>query len=183
MRMRFSPSTEQGPAMTWNWPPPILAPWPQSMTESSGWNLRFARLNGSETRCTRSTTSMDSSRNGSILVVSPTRPIIVSFSPRETSVFRPFFSIQLTIWLTASSLALCFRIAIMVCLSPRWITFAKTARIASRVYMVHESLYYPTRFCLLKWAVAPRLPRNCKAFSFILIARGALGYNAKRWPY
>ena len=53
------------------------------------------------------------------------QPIIVSFSPRETSVFRPFFSIQLTIWLTASSLALCFRIAIMVCLSPRWITFAK----------------------------------------------------------
>ena len=139
--MRFSPSTEQGPAMTWNWSPPILTPWPQSMTESSGWNLRLARLNGSETRCTRSTTSMDSRRNGSILVVSPTRPMIVSFSPRETSVFRPFFSIQLTIWLTASSLALCFKIAIMVCLSNRWITLAKTARIASRVYMVHESLY------------------------------------------
>ena len=52
--------------MTWNWSPPILTPWPQSMTESSGWNLRLARLNGSETRCTRSTTSMDSSRNGSI---------------------------------------------------------------------------------------------------------------------
>ncbi len=67
---------------------------------------------------------------------------MVSFSPRETSVLRPFFSIQLTMWLTALSLALCFRIAIMVCLSPRWITLAKTARIASREYMVHESLYY-----------------------------------------
>ena len=75
---------------------------------------------------------------------------MVSFSPRETSVLRPFFSIQLTMWLTASSLALCFKIAIMVCLSPRWITLAKTARIASRVYMVHESLYYLTHFCLLK---------------------------------
>ncbi len=52
--------------MTWNWSPPILTPWPQSMTESSGWNLRLARLKGSETRCTRSTTSIDSSRNGSI---------------------------------------------------------------------------------------------------------------------
>ena len=31
----MSPSTEQGPAMTWKWPPPIRAPWPQSTTVSA----------------------------------------------------------------------------------------------------------------------------------------------------
>ena len=49
--------------------------------------------------------------------------------------------------------------------------------------MVHESLYYLTRFYRLKRAVAARLPRNCKAFSIILLAGGALGYNANRSPY
>ena len=78
---------------------------------------------GSETRCTRSTTSMDLEQERVDLVVSPTRPI-VSFSPRETSVFRPFLN-PADDMATASSLALCFKIAIMVCLSPRWIALCK----------------------------------------------------------
>ena len=39
-------STEQGPAITAKWPPPINTP-PTLITESSGWNLRFAFLYGS----------------------------------------------------------------------------------------------------------------------------------------
>ena len=113
MRMRFSPSTEQGPAMTWKWPPPSSTPCPQSTTVSAGWNLRFAFLKGSETRCTRSTMSMDSSRNGSILVVSPTRPMMVSFSPWLTWVCRPFLWIQAIRCSSASGAAFFFRIAII----------------------------------------------------------------------
>ena len=39
-------STEQGPAMIAKWPPPIFTPLTSTMV-SSGWNLRFAFLNGS----------------------------------------------------------------------------------------------------------------------------------------
>ena len=113
MRKRFSPSTEHGPAMTLKLPPPILTPWPQSMTVSSGWNLRLARLKGSETRCTRSMMSMLSTRNGSICVVSPTRPMMVSPVPFEMSARRPLLSIQSTKWPIWSSVALSLTTAIM----------------------------------------------------------------------
>lgn len=52
----------------------------------------------------------------------------------RTSVLSPFFSIQLTMWLTASSLALCFKIAIMVCLLPRWIALAKRPALRAVLY-------------------------------------------------
>ena len=49
-------------------------------------------------------------------------------------------------------------------------------------FQVHPTMK-SVEFGLLKWAVAPRLPRNCKAFSFLLLSHDALGYNASRSPY
>ncbi len=113
MGSRPSPSTEQGPAMTWKLPPPILTPWPQSTTVSSGWNLRLAFLKGSETRLTWSMMSIDSSRNGSMRVVSPMMPTIVSFSPLDTFVLNPRSSIHRTKWSSCSGVAESFTIAII----------------------------------------------------------------------
>ncbi len=113
MSIRPLPSTEHGPAMTWKLPLPTSTPWPQSTTVSSGWNLRFAFLNGSETRRTWSMMSIDSRRNGSIWVVSPMMPTMVSFSPFETFVLKPRSSIHLTKWLSCSGVAESLTIAIM----------------------------------------------------------------------
>ena len=66
-------STEQGPAMTVNPPPPMTAS-PMRTALSSGWNFRLAFLYGSWTRITRSTSWWMVSLSWSIWEVSPTRP-------------------------------------------------------------------------------------------------------------
>ena len=76
-------STLHGPAITWKFPAPTFGP-PQSTTESSGWNLRFASLYGSWMRWTVSTTLSAWTRPMSRRATSPTHPMIVSDSPALT---------------------------------------------------------------------------------------------------
>ena len=87
VRICSSLSTEQGPAIMAKLPPPIFtrfSPLPATTTVSSGWKLRFALLNGSVMRVTRSIISSPASRSMSILRVSPMRPSTVCISPSET---------------------------------------------------------------------------------------------------
>ena len=117
-------------------------PPPKSITVSAGWNLRLAFLKGSETRWTRWTTSIDSSRNGSILVVSPTRPMTVSLEPRLTWAVRPLPSIHETILETASSEAFLRKMAIMCRSFPMLVP--EGSRLATRHALVPNVGVYPT---------------------------------------
>ena len=83
-----SDSTEQGPAISVRFPPPIVTS-PTFTTVSSGWNLRFAFLYGSCTRLTSSTMSSDAIRSISSDEVSPISPRIVCLEPTVgcTSIF------------------------------------------------------------------------------------------------
>ena len=194
MRMRFSPSTEQGPAMTWKCSPPIFTPCPQSTTVSMGWNLRFAFLKGSETRWTRSTMSMDSSRNGSMRVVSPTRPTMSSFSPWLTCACSPFFSIQDRRWSTAARLASFFKIAIMrhrcfllmACCVGSLYTMGRTHdRVHAAVYHAGTKPPYGSarrRSNVILRPASPRRPppltlRAAPLVESLMRARGALAYS------
>ena len=73
-------STEHGPAQMTNFGPPIATA-PTRTTVSSGWNLRFARLYGSWTLTTRSTSSSDEISCSGTRDVSPTRPTTVCSLP------------------------------------------------------------------------------------------------------
>ena len=93
-----SDSTEQGPAIMAKLPPPILtlfSPSPISTIVSAGWKRRLAHLNGSLMRVTDSMMSRPLSRSGSILLVSPIRPITVWNCPSLICTSTPWPLIQL----------------------------------------------------------------------------------------
>ena len=97
-----SDSTEQGPATIISFLPPTVRP-AMSSTVLSGWNIRFAFLNGSATCTTRSTLRLASMRLGSILLVSPTRPKMVRSVP-----YTGFTSTPCAVRLSASlSISFC----------------------------------------------------------------------------
>ena len=87
--------------------PTLILSAPTSMTESRGWNFRFALLNGSDTRLTPSTISSPLIRSSSSLLVSPITPMTVEKSPVEMWVRRFWDSIH---WISSrirSSLVFC----------------------------------------------------------------------------
>ena len=73
-------STEHGPAIIPRWFPPTKVPSTLTIV-SSGLNNLFAFLNGSSTFNILSTPSKDSILSGSIILVSPTTPIIQKVDP------------------------------------------------------------------------------------------------------
>ena len=83
-------STEQGPAMTVNLFPPTGTPL-TSMMLSSGWNIRLARLKGSCTRRAFSTSGLTRNSSGSKILVSPTIPKMVWFTPMLSWIVKPRF--------------------------------------------------------------------------------------------
>ena len=102
------------PAITEKFPPPTFTP-EQSMIVSSGWNFRFAALNGSWMRWTDSTPSSASRIPGSRWLTSPTQPTIVCSDPRETCGWMFFDSRSARSPLTCDSAASFLRI-MMNCL-------------------------------------------------------------------
>ena len=98
--------------MIWKWPPPILTPL-TSTTVGSSWNLRFAFLNGSLMRVTRSTMDKLSSISISTLLTSPMRPMMVWNSPCETWQERPMLSNHLQRLSRCSGVVPFFKTAIM----------------------------------------------------------------------
>ena len=108
-----SDSTEQGPAITWKYPPPSFCS-PISITVSSGWNLRLAFLYGSDTRFTSSTNSLERINPISTLLVSPTKPKMVVIEPTMGfTCTLALLSIHWEICCTCSALAPCFKIIII----------------------------------------------------------------------
>src|SRR5699024_12510085 len=80
------------PAMTEKCPPPKAAP-PTFTTVSSGWNLRFAFLYGSETRFTSSTAALARTRSTSTALVSPISPTRWVRSEEHTSELQSRFDL------------------------------------------------------------------------------------------
>ena len=109
-----SDSTEQGPAIMQKWPPPILT-FPTCTTVSSGWNFRLQHLKGSVTRFTESTMPRLPMRSMSTLVVSPTRPSTVWYSPWEMCTCSPCSDSQSMSWACFSCSTPLFSTTIIFC--------------------------------------------------------------------
>ena len=120
--------------MIWKFPPPIFTP-PQSITESSSWNLRLALLKGSWMRLTVSTMSSEAIRSMSTRLVSPIRPMMVWFWPLEMCSPKPMPSSQLVRFFTWFSFTLSLSSMIMVGCSFRKVGFVmKKKRPRSEFY-------------------------------------------------
>ena len=106
-------STEQGPAINASFLPPISS-FPTRTMLFSGWNFRFAFLNGSETRITLSTFGFSCKALISTSSVLPTTPKTVHSTPLLTCTSICMFSSSCTVCFMFSSVASGFIITIIV---------------------------------------------------------------------
>ena len=96
-----------------------------SMMESSGWNIRLARLKGSWTRMALSTHSFTMKSSGSNMLVSPTMPRTSWFSPMLSWMVKPLCS-RLFLSFSDASLGAPFFITMIMLFPPVLLSYHST---------------------------------------------------------